>query len=120
MNLPVCDICEKAVSVQDGTIWIGYDAINKAEEARRKWDSESSDIGVFSTQFGELPQPALWMWGHRGCTDQDGANEYWIDAERFAMPADALAWTLHLLEKTWFRATDWETLVRRLHDVPST
>jgi hypothetical protein len=59
---------------------------------------------------------ASWLWSHGKCRPR--RNLYWIEAERFDTLDKVLAWTLHLSEKMWFRASNWRETVKRFYNVP--
>jgi hypothetical protein len=120
LRLPNCDICGQPVTTIDrGAVWVSYRAISEREERLADWQRLHSGDVVSAADLATHPERVDWTWAHIDCPDPDGDNIYWFEATRFGTTADALAWTVHLLEKTWLPSTDWETLVRRLHDLPN-
>lgn len=115
---PPCDICGKSVATKDGLLGISTTELDKVREVRQKWERKHPDGTAIA--IAEYPEAALsvpWQWGHVKCL-QEVSFAYMIEAERFLTIGDALFWTLHLQEKRWLRATDWEGAVRRFHKVP--
>ncbi|MEX0783770.1 MAG: hypothetical protein WD557_14085 [Dehalococcoidia bacterium] len=122
-ELPVCGICGGQVTVRDAGIWVNVGKAEALVQARREWD-QAHGPGVSAAELADYPYAdgnplgeVPWVWGHLSCPAGDGGDGYHFEATRFETSADALAWTFHLMEKSWFPGTDWETLVRRLHDV---
>jgi hypothetical protein len=120
--VPVCDVCQESVAVEDAAIWVNVWRAEDLVQARRKWEEEHgpvlsaaelADYPYADEMLGEVP----WVWGHQSCPAGENGDGYHFEATRFKTSADALGWTFHLMEKSWFPGTDWPTLVRRLHEV---
>lgn len=111
MTLSSCDYCGKVIGpLKDAVLDVDQ---FKAMKCYRIWkDYEDSTEGqiVSTADWKDMPDKVPWMWGHRTC----GPDEtYWMAADRIDNPQKALGWTLHLMKKAWFSATDWETAMRR-------
>lgn len=117
-----CDICGRAVPIASGAVSINRQAVWRRQEGIRRWRVEHANTGgsrspVTGRQIAALPALTPWLWSHRACVPEQ--HDYVIDGPRIATPAAALAWTLHLGGKTWFQATAWSAVIRRLFEVPS-
>lgn len=115
MNWPVCDKCGKDVRTEDGVIDIDTQEINDIGPAWEVWN-QAHPGPVPLNEFLNAPGSVKWQWGHLACVTGD---MYQIPADRFDSLGKALDWTLHMTEKPWLPNTDWNSLVRRLHDIPS-
>lgn len=110
----ICDRCgeqiwrwsQLAVWVDVGEAW----RVHRALRMERTLVSTGSDLS-------RLPSAAHWHITHWRCARRSG-DIYYIEGTRIDTVAKALAWTLHLAEKRWYLSTDWDVVVRRLHDVP--
>lgn len=54
---------------------------------------------------------APWRSVHSACDSQLPDASYAIEVGRIRTAEQALWWTLHLMGKEWFEATDWETSI---------
>ena len=115
MNWPVCDICSKDVTTQEGVIDIDTQEVDDIEPAWDAWKKTHPDV-VSLEELLNAPGSVKWQWGHLNCVTGD---MYQITADRIDTLGKALDWTLHMTEKTWLMHTDWNSLMRRLHDIPS-
>lgn len=60
-----------------------------------------------------------WQVVHLDCiTDAEWQRGYPIEGTRINTVRKALAWTLHLMEKTWFEFTDWRRVMQKLFGIP--
>jgi hypothetical protein len=57
---------------------------------------------------------APWLSYHGACDPLDERGAYSIDVERVRSGWDALAWTEHLMSKTWLGVTDWRHVLGRI------
>ena len=133
-NWPPCDVCEKPVETPEGVLALRRDELARCSTARKRWETENRllrqvpEAGTIETMgfVSSRPERARWDWGHGEClslqwppTDEDDrVYEYEIPANRFDTPKKALDWTLHIMFKGFFRDSDWDGAVRRLHNVP--
>lgn len=120
MHLPPCDVCGRPVALKEGAISISFAAIHRYEDDFAAWKERYPGDTHSLGEIAEAPDCVQWVWGHLGCSTSEDDSGYWFSADRISTPEMALGWTLHLLEKRWLRSTEWESLVRRLHDVPRT
>ena len=123
-----CDVCGNPIkNPATATISVCYKQINAREEALRQWKVENVEViegAEITSGFADYPDQVPWMITHvdcecPGCLDRCGCD-YWFYGTRFDSLGKVVAWTLHLMKKTWFASTDWEGLVRRLYDLPAT
>jgi len=112
MQLPACDVCGKAVSIEDGGLWISFKKVRDVQEARVAWEkNHKADVSGVIDWLG-YPGSIPWVWGHAGC----GAEaSYWIEASRFDTVTKALHWTIHLMDKNWLESTRWQDAIRRFY-----
>ena len=115
MNRPVCDVCGRAVARGRGILAVDTRAAMETTAEMRSADRRNEALlsggrAVDLTELEVGPAPVPWEWGHARCVRGD----YAIDEDRIDTPGKALDWTLHLMKKAWFEATDWERAVRRL------
>ena len=112
---PECEVCGKAASTKDGYLRITWADINALSRMVHDEHKRVSRAVKLEHIVGREERP-YWQWGHMACLEGD---DYWIAADRIDTLEKAMAWTLHLLEKGWFPASDWERAIRRLYDVGS-
>jgi hypothetical protein len=118
----LCEWCDQPLG-RNGGLNIMYRDINAAEQAGMKRelqhlkDWESNTIEVKPLSAVDLAYFAPWRWEHISCGSDGG---YFIDGDRIRDSAQAMAWTVHLMEKTWFQYTEWESAMRRAGLVGST
>lgn len=94
----------------------------EAEAALKSGDMEAWCNAVTHTiaDLAEPPHPVSWQVMHFDCiSDAEWEWGYPIEGARINTLGKALAWTLHLEGKTWYEATDWEGLIRRLFTLPN-
>ena len=112
---PPCDICSEPVTTAEGAIWTNGTLAGQVARKTLEMEREHEGKPVLLSEIGDFPERVPWVWGHKNCED---TYDYWVGAERFATVGLAMDWTFHLMEKVWFQGTDWEAVVRRLHDIP--
>lgn len=111
-----CGICGEEAEANGAVI-----EVDSAEAAARgvrfdEWEferqKEAGGIAYFSSAADIPGEPRLeWQWTHRDCGPERG---YWFDADRMTNSAEALGWTLHLADKTWWKHTAWSAFIRKL------
>ncbi len=113
-----CDGCGKALTWKTGRMSVDLAAVARREDADREFEAKYTDahgnLLVSGDAWDELPELVPWQWTCGDCSSNAG---YWIEGTRIDTVRKALHWTLHLLHKIWFKHTDWDTAVRRLHEV---
>ena len=57
-----------------------------------------------------------WLAVHDACDSAEAiqGDAYSIAIERIRRPRQALAWTAHVMEKSWLVTTNWADLLHRL------
>lgn len=107
-----CDGCGDPIL--SGFVAVRYADIEAAGRAQTDWDRRHAGGLVVVLTRGEMaamPEPAQWHAWHDDCGPHPGGNEY-----SFGQPPTfeaVLSWTVHLMEKNWFAATDWGPFLRR-------
>jgi len=123
-----CQVCKKPIrDPARAAVGVCYKRLAAYDEALAAWAAESVESveGVeIITSFEGHPELVDWAVTHTacacaGCGSESGCD-YWFYCTRFDSLGKVVAWTLHLMEKEWFKATDWEGLVRRLYGLPAT
>lgn len=90
-------------------LYKALDALKASDELSKKAD------GVYTAaDLMALPDGGEWSVICRGCykDEMESAADYDIDLDRIGSYKDALDWTLHLMEKSWFPNTNWEETIR--------
>jgi hypothetical protein len=85
----------------------------RAERSRMQWDQDHPG----ATTLDELvtrERPVHWVVLHAACDQVDERGPYTIEVERIRSAWDALAWTDHLIGKTWVAHTDWGSLINQI------
>jgi hypothetical protein len=111
----LCEWCKKPLrrNSTDG-LNITYGDINAAEQRgmeieRREVESRNRPLKARPLSGDPIEFPH-WRWEHLSCTEGEG---YFIAMNRIRDSSMAMAWTVHLMEKTWLRYTEWESAMRR-------
>jgi hypothetical protein len=111
MTLSSCDYCEKVIGpLKDAVLDVDQYEATQRWRIIKEFEDSTEGQAVSAADMAKLPDLVPWMWGHRTCGP---ASTYWFKADRIDNPKKALGWTLHLMKKVWFSATDWETAMRR-------
>lgn len=109
-----CSVCGKAVDDGAGYLTIDIDEVNKVEDARREWDAAHPRDFSVDELLAEYPRDAGWLVFHGDCDPEPDRQSYWFDVGRIRSPWDVVAWTAHLMEKSWLPATSWDSLIGKL------
>ena len=117
---PPCELCHKPVTIKTGVLIVASGDLEKYEEELAEFDKkhpyDADGSRLLKLGEGEGPPARVrWMWGHSKCLPSE---MYDIGAQRIDSVDKALAWTLHLMEKTWFVHTNWEASIRQLFELP--
>jgi len=113
MQLPNCDVCEKEVEVKDGILSISFKEIRDVQEREAMWKKNHPGPLLDVAEVMAFPHRVRWMWHHCRC-NMNGSS-YQIEGSRFDTHEKALHWTLHLMEKNWFRFTDWRGVIEKFY-----
>jgi len=73
----------------------------------------TGDTGAIYVPFADLQQTdhdICWRTSHYAHPGMD-EDSYGIAARRIATWQQLAWWTAHLMEKNWFRLSDWDTLL---------
>jgi hypothetical protein len=57
----------------------------------------------------------LCLLAHYGCVPIEGPKQYPIELERIQDPRDAIEWTIHLEEKSWWNPYGWTRMLEALY-----
>lgn len=121
-----CEVCGNPIkNPATATISVCYKQLRKYERKRKAWEDKNVEDygGLQAYRLGaDCPERIEWAIAHEACGcpyHPEGCDEYWFYCSRFDTYDKVLGWTLHLMEKVWFMATDWETLIRRLYTLPA-
>ncbi len=108
-------VAEESLKTGGADEWLACSGATFAELERGKWAG-------FVRPLASVPvvKTVSWRTFHFDCiTDEEWEWGYPIEGTRINTLGKALAWTLHLQGKTWYEATDWENLVRKLFTLPN-
>ncbi len=109
---PVCDVCGHSVTPDKGYLLVRMDDVNAYRKATAEFRAAHPD-GVIAFP-ADVPHPAPWRWGHGKCLPYDNYL-YDLAATDIDTPVKALAWILHLGEKSWLDDTDWREAFYRIY-----
>lgn len=103
-----CAVCQTPVLDGQGHLVVDMPAVNEAEQ---RWgDLGDKHSGGYSV--GDLlaaPDPVEWRAVHLTCEPE--GSPYAIEIANVRTHAGLLAWTSHLMEKSWLRFTNWSQLI---------
>lgn len=123
-----CDDCGRDVTgAPDATIHVSQADVRGFEAEERQWtrhrQETHGDLAGLMTLDDLLASPLVARWAvhcdpcnpHRDLETGDLCGDcYWFSLDRCATTWALLAWTAHLMEKTWVNAaTDWSSFLRR-------
>ena len=111
--IAVCDACREPVDGGDGYLHVSHAEIFAYEKARTEWEKANPPGQVMNlSDLLDHPSPARWKVHHRRCDPDPESSDYWIDVAQVSTWQGLIARTAHLLEKSWFAATDWQGLLQ--------
>ncbi len=113
MELPKCDVCGKRVELKDGILSISFRKVRELPDQKIKWEKAHPGPILTVGDVMAFPLRVSWVWHHFICNVD--CSSYEIEADRFDNHEKALHWTLHLMEKNWFRFTDWRNVIDRFY-----
>jgi len=108
-----CSVCDKPVADDDGYVTMDMAEIPRVEDERKVW-GEANPEGVTAAKLDTYPKSAPWRVFHLDCDPEPDREAYSIDVGRIRSSWAAMAWTAHLMRKTWLAATDWDVLIERV------
>lgn len=114
MEIPKCDVCGKDVQLSDGILSISFRTIRQVQEKREEFKKNHPGPVLTVGEVMAFPPCVSWIWHHANCNNADGSS-YEIEGDRFDTHEKALHWTLHLMEKNWFRFTDWRGVIEKFY-----
>lgn len=115
-----CQKCgSRITSAEKGTLFISNNAVAKRGREYVEWRASLDDPKMLtSEELARRPELVPWqVWCDRCYKSWEAVHgdNYWIGLDRISMPADALVWTLHLVEKDWFIGqTNWRAAIEHL------
>lgn len=104
-----CEECGNFVGDGRGVLAIRHDEVAMYYEAEEGWRAEAGPFPSVA-HLMEHPPAARWHAQHDACFEPD-SSMYEIAVEDVRTPAQLLAFTAHLMGKTWLEATDWDRLI---------
>lgn len=114
---PPCEVCGRKLTPATAGLCVDSYAAGqlqaKMEAAERTRIRAEPETGHEGINLGDVLtyEPVPWLVTCQDCPP----HGYWIAWTRIDTPAKALARTLHLMDKTWLRRTNWQPLMYRLH-----
>ena len=109
----ICGKCRQPVGPHKGCLWVGHDEIRDRRGEKAEWDRRHSGRSLRLSEMLGMPEDIHWKVHHDGCTPEP-AEPYWIATEDIGNYDRLLHWTAHLMAKTWFSLTDWDSLLREI------
>lgn len=109
-----CQVCDKVVGPSGAYLYVRTHDAQEAEEAIEEWHRQHPGPAYRMTEFFDFPSRAPWRVVHDQCEPEPEAAIYDIDIAQFQTYRDVLKWTAHLMGKTWFRFTNWESVIGRI------
>ena len=119
-----CDVCGRPARGPDAyvcvdvrrafEVWREHDRLDAEWEA--EWRAAHPQGGLKTrsiSDFDVYPDLVPWEVVHRACDPNPERDDYWFSLDRCDTEARLLAWTAHLVDKTWLVWTDWAGLLRR-------
>jgi hypothetical protein len=110
-----CDICHEPIADRAGYLSLNNEKLWAYEQAWREHERQQAASGspfMDATTLLALPAAVHWDILHSSCDPCPDASAYWFTVERIRSAPQVLEWTAHLLEKNWFRCTNWDTVLR--------
>jgi hypothetical protein len=116
--IAICDVCNQQVQDHDGHLSVHRADIRAHQKAVAEWkqrtgsdhaDGAPHAVGIMD--MAAYPEPAKWTVLHVRCCEHPEAGEYPIEIHRVRTWPDLVAWTAHLMGKTWLGHTDWSELL---------
>ncbi|GAA2263660.1 hypothetical protein GCM10010430_55290 [Kitasatospora cystarginea] len=105
----ICDVCLQLIGDEEGAVWVDQDAAhNEAQMPVSKVDEGGFEV----LDLTNLPAEVKWRTTHTTCQDAP-AWAYAIPVERIRTWPALLHWSVHLMDKRWLEATDWQLFVLR-------
>lgn len=120
----ICNACSEPISRDTGYLWINMSEVDQvAREMAERTRDRNQGKGPFkpyiTVRGGDLlsyPTSVQWQAHHTVCDPDPDGNAYHIAANRIDTWAELLDWTAHLMEKDWFTLTDWDDVLRGVHN----
>lgn len=111
MNL-TCETCHQPITDKaPGYVTINHDDANKAEHAVAEWEKQNPGPAITGDALLDYPDPAHWQSLHEACDPEPDSSSYTITSHRIDDWPKLVAWTAHLMGKTWLEHTDWDELL---------
>ena len=111
MRLARCDVCGKSVELKDGVLSVSLRSAREVQDKEEKWKRTHPGPILTVGDVIAFPPSVSWIWHHISCEVEDSSYE--IEGDRLDTHEKALHWTLHLMDKNWFRFTDWHSVIER-------
>ncbi len=112
MQIPRCDVCGKEVQLGDGVLSISFQKVREVQDQKAKWEKAHPGPVLNVGDVLASPPCVSWTWHHCKC---NVSGCYEIEASRFDSIEKAMQWTIHLMEKNWFKFTDWRGVIEKFY-----
>jgi hypothetical protein len=116
---PGCQVCRKPVSTAQGRITIYRPELSLYTQRYREWEADHAhgyEKSLDGEEVSDVPPRVAWHWGHAECLEE---GMFEIPYARFNTIEKAMAWTLHLMKKPWFKYTNWDFVIKSHYDLPN-
>ena len=105
-----CAVCDRPVADGSGHLVIEMSQVTVAEDRWSAFTTEHAG-GYSLDELLDAPDPVPWRAVHVDCEPDSGP--YAIEIAKVRTHAGLLAWTAHLMSKSWLRVTDWSSVIAR-------
>lgn len=107
----ICDTCGLPVEDGDGALYVRFADIREHQRASKEWESTRSADGLMDMPtLLMMPRSIPWLIHHDACASAD-TDVYDISVEQVRTWRRLLAWTAHLMDKTWLPSTNWPAVI---------
>ncbi len=105
-----CQSCKEPIADGEGFFELFTWKVREYREAVKAWETEHPGRSHSLAELLSLPDVPHWRILHFKCnpTEEEG---YWFAIERMRTPEQMLSWTAHLMDKHWFRDTNWSQVI---------
>lgn len=105
-----CEACGQQIR-HDGILWVDLNRVADVEAATVQAEADMPDCFTLD-DLDRWPAPERWQQHHYRC------RTYPVELAYELVPPttwrDLLKWTIHLSEKAWIHATNWNDHIRTI------
>lgn len=94
-----CDVCRRPVADHTGSIYVPFAEIQDAGVVTKAWIPSGPH------------ETAHWRVNHQECRQDQDESGYGFGVNQIRTMGQALAWTIHLMGKSWVGDSDWEAFI---------